>query len=84
MNRALGIGKVAIGGGATLATASTPAAAVLAPAYGASLIGQTRGGARYLFGDYDWQKKLAEMLRQSNIPVGAGAGVYQPRFDEEQ
>ena len=47
--------------------------ALLAPAYGASLMGQTRTGARILFGDTDVQKKMAEYLRRLE-PYTAPAG----------
>jgi hypothetical protein len=41
--------------------------AAIAPAlagYGLAKLGTTRGGARFLFGENEWQKKLAESLRQ--------------------
>ena len=55
------------------ASLMSPWTAVLAPAYGASLAGQTRTGAKILFGDTDTQKKMAEYLRRLE-PYTASAG----------
>jgi len=41
-------------------TANALTGGLAAPAYGVSLLGQTRPGARYLFGDYAAQKALRE------------------------
>ena len=64
-------------GGATaggLAAAGGPATlAGVGGLYGVSALGQTPGGARFLFGQNEWQKKMAQWLRQA-APYGAGAG----------
>lgn len=53
--------------------ASPTTGAVLAPLYATSLAGQTATGARYLFGQNDWQKVMADVIRKG-APFGAGAG----------
>lgn len=71
MARAGGAAKI---GGAAGVAASNPAiGAALAPVYAASLLGQTRGGARALYGDLDKQKKLAEFLRNYRPEQFTGA-----------
>jgi hypothetical protein len=67
-----------VGTGAGLATGaslmgSPLTAAGIAGLYGVSALGQTKGGARYLMGQNDWQKRLAEQLRLA-APYGAGLG----------
>ena len=62
----------ALGIGATAATGS-PLAIALAPLYGTSLIGQSKWGAKALFGQYEAQKKLAEALKKM-APYFAGSG----------
>lgn len=69
-------GRVA--GGATAGTlasvlAGVPGLVGVGGLYGLSLAGQTRGGAKFLMGQNDWQKRLAEYLRQA-APYAAGAG----------
>lgn len=57
--------RVAGAGAALGASAVSPyAGAVLAPAYAASLAGQTKPGARALLGDYELQQRTAEALRK--------------------
>lgn len=58
--RAAGLGT--LGAGAAATGMAAPTAAVLAPLYATSIAGQTKAGSRYLFGDYDWQKKLRGAL----------------------
>lgn len=65
------VGKAAAGGAAGLLVPG--AAAPLAGLYGLSLAGQTRPGARALFGDFAAQKKLEELMRES-FPYTAGLG----------
>lgn len=58
-------------GGAAAATAPQLAA----PAYGLSLLGQTKQGSRALFGDFEAQKALARALRESGVLPATGAIV---------
>lgn len=60
----------AVGAGAV---AGNPYGLALAPAYGISLAGQTKQGARALFGENAWQKALAAKLRDVG-PYTLGAG----------
>lgn len=56
------LGPVAAGS-AGLATIGAPAtAALLGPLYGISALGQSRAGARFLFGDHNWQQQLGGAL----------------------
>lgn len=65
------VAKAAAG---TAAAALVPgAAAPLGLAYGVSALGQTRGGARALFGDFAGQKELEELLR-GTFPYTANLG----------
>lgn len=50
-----------------------PGVAATAGLYATSLAGQTPKGARFLLGQNDWQRKLAEQLRRAS-PYGAGLG----------
>jgi hypothetical protein len=61
------------------ASASVLAPAVMGPAIGVSALGQTAAGSRALFGQYDKQKKLAELIR--NSPGLANAVM---NLDQEQ
>ena len=54
-----------------------PAALAMAPAYGVSLLGQSAAGSRFLFGQNDWQKAMANHLRDI-IPYTAPAGFATP------
>jgi hypothetical protein len=67
------VGGLGLTGGGALAAGSPLTAAAAAGLYGVSALGQTKGGARYLMGQNDWQKRLAEYLRQA-APYAAGAG----------
>lgn len=60
LRRAAGLTAAAGAGAATIGAA--PTAALIAPAYATSLLGQTRGGSRFLFGQNDWQKNLKSGL----------------------
>jgi hypothetical protein len=86
LNRSLGpLGVagagVALGGGATLATGSPLAAAILGPMYATALAGQTRSGAKALMGDTKLQKKLAELMRKTPVPYNIGA---VPDYTQEE
>jgi hypothetical protein len=60
--------------GAAAAAYVNPAlVAPLAAAYGVSAVGQTSAGAKYLMGQNDWQKRMAEIIRNA-APYAAGAG----------
>lgn len=50
-----------------------PGVAATAGLYATSLAGQTPKGARFLLGQNDWQRRLAEQLRRAG-PYGAGLG----------
>lgn len=58
--RAFGLGT--LGAGAAATGMVGPTAAALAPMYGISMAGQTKPGARYLMGDYNWQRNLRSAL----------------------
>lgn len=47
----------------------------LAPFYATSLVGQTKQGSRALFGDYEAQKALAELLRRKGGGLALGAAL---------
>lgn len=76
---------LAVGGG--LATGATgPVAALAAPFYGLSALGQTAGGAKYLLGQYPWQKNLSgaldnsaliDALRNGSTNIGAAYAAQQ-------
>ena len=72
LRRSLGLGTGLAATG--MATGAGPAlAGAMAPLYAASLMGQTKQGARVLFGDTAAQKKMAELLRQM-APYLANSG----------
>lgn len=64
--RMAGLGT--LGTGAALTGLVGPTAAALSPLYATSIAGQTKAGARALFGDYDWQKALRAGL--DSAPTG--------------
>lgn len=66
------------GAAGTAAMAFPGAAPMLGSLYGISALGQTAGGARFLMGQQNWQRHLAELLRS-----GAGAGVAPALVDME-
>ncbi len=61
------IGKIGAGAGSVFLAPG------LAPIYGASLAGQTKTGARAMFGDLEFQKKLADMMRKTGGGSNIGA-----------
>jgi hypothetical protein len=68
----LGRAGLKTGAGAA-ATAVAPGLA--APVYATSLLGQTKAGARGLFGDYAAQRALADQLRRSGVLPATGSIV---------
>jgi hypothetical protein len=65
-----------LSGGIGMATGNPMIAAPVAAAYGLSTLGQTAKGARFLMGQNEWQKQLAEMLRAAGpYTYGAGAAL---------
>lgn len=72
------IGKGLITGGVGAgAVAGNPVATALAPVYGISLVGQTGAGARFLFGQGDKQKYMAELLRGLQDRTAGAGQVFQ-------
>lgn len=61
----LGIGGAAMAG--------NPVGMALSPMYALSLAGQTAPGAKFLMGQYDWQRALADASRRA-APYLAGSG----------
>jgi hypothetical protein len=61
-------------GGVGVMTSNPIIAPILAGLYGTSAVGQSVKGARFLMGQNDWQKELAETLRRA-APYGYGAGA---------
>lgn len=86
LKRALPL-AAASGTGAGIAAATTfgaPLAAIpLALGYGTSLLGQTKGGAKALFGDTAVQRALAEQLRKGMV-APAISSLYDDYEGEEQ
>lgn len=77
------IGAPLLKGAAAVGTAAVnPATAIpLSAAYGLSALGQTKTGARAMFGDLPVQKELAELLRQTfPYTSSAGAAVSNPEY----
>jgi hypothetical protein len=62
----------ALGSGAA-AVAGNPFGMIAAPGYAVSLAGQTKRGARMLFGQEEWQKALAQAINEV-APYLAGSG----------
>lgn len=50
---------------------------------GISLLGQTAGGSKYLFGQNEWQKKAAKLLRESAALRAAERGIVNYAVDGE-
>lgn len=64
---------VAKGAGGAAAVSAFPA--IMAPAYGLSMLSQTKQGARFMFGDYAWQKPTAEEINRL-MPLIMGSSGY--------
>ena len=62
-------------GGATLVNPLLGLAAI--PILGAGYAGTTRGGAKALMGQYEWQKKAADIMRTWGRPIAGDVGAYQ-------
>lgn len=72
------VGKGAAAGAAGAgAVAGNPLATAVAPVYGVSLLGQTAPGARFLFGQGDKQKYMAELLRGLQDRTAGAGQVFQ-------
>lgn len=70
------IGSLGIGGAAT-GLGLAPAAMMLGAGHAAGRFLTGRGTNRYMFGDFDWQKKAAELLRKVGAvgdPAAAAVG----------
>jgi hypothetical protein len=80
--RATGLGTLGAGAAAGTAVLGAPTTgAILAPVYGTSLLGQTKGGARYLFGDYNWQKAARDALESEKTKEASMANIIRALRD---
>lgn len=75
LKRAIAPWAMPVGVGAAGAVGGPAVGAPLAAGYGLSLAGQTKKGARALFGDYELQRKLAEELRKRGGASAIGSAL---------